>query len=62
MKSFNLQDPNTAITNYYQSGPIDIKGLCIVDLLMVGTQAVGGYFNYYEIQKYIYCATQPLNV
>lgn len=35
VKSFNSEDPNSSITNYYQSGPIDIKSLCIVDLLMM---------------------------
>jgi hypothetical protein len=35
VKSFNSQDPNSSVTNYYQSGPISIKSLCIVELLMV---------------------------
>ncbi|PNF37373.1 hypothetical protein B7P43_G17280 [Cryptotermes secundus] len=35
VKSFNSQDPNSSVTNYYQSGPISIKSLCIVDLLML---------------------------
>lgn len=35
VKSFNAEDPNTSITSYYQSGLINIKSLCIVDLLMM---------------------------
>ncbi|XP_021929041.1 nardilysin isoform X2 [Zootermopsis nevadensis] len=35
VKSFNSRDPNSTVTNYYQSGPITIKNLCILDLLMM---------------------------
>ncbi|XP_069674736.1 nardilysin isoform X2 [Periplaneta americana] len=35
VKSFNSEDTNSFVTNYYQSGPVDIKNSCIVDLLML---------------------------
>lgn len=33
--SFNSEDVNSVVTNYYQSGPATIKDMCIVELLML---------------------------
>ncbi|KAJ9601642.1 hypothetical protein L9F63_000175, partial [Diploptera punctata] len=35
VKSFNAEDTNSIVTNYYQSGPFDIKSYCIVELIMM---------------------------
>lgn len=33
--SFNEDDTNSAVTNYYQSGPIDLKSSCILEIIMM---------------------------
>ena len=35
VKGYNTQDANSVVTNYYQSGPGTVRGLSLIDVLVV---------------------------
>lgn len=41
VKSFNEEDVNSIITNYYQTGPTNIQESVIIELLMVIFNSLG---------------------